>query len=726
MMLRRGSARFITSLPVALALCLCAAGAALAAAGQAWVLRARADFNDARLDSTTIAPDGRITLSPDVVRLGEASQPFLWCLAIDPKGRIHAGGGNEGQVLRFSGGAVEMVFDAPELEIHAIAFDAAGRLYAASSPDGRVYRVSEGASPEVVFDPEATYIWGLAFDGAGNLLVATGLPGRVYRVSAAGKTETILEAREDHIRTLVADGRGGFYAGSDQGGVIYRISPEGKASVLHDTPMREIAALAVMDGDVYAAAVTPAPRGRGVIEGRGPVTRVRVTPEGGGEVQEEGEPQQEAAQPRQQPPQPEAFQGAIFRITPQGYARKIWESRDALPLSLLPMRDGTVLVGTGDRGRLLALSPGGDASELASVAASQVNALLPGPEGSVFAAASNLGGVFQVSGAFAREGTVVSGTRDAGFTSLWGALTWGADTPGGTEIAFEVRTGDTEEPDATWSDWSKPYTAPDGAIIDRPAARYLQWRATLRSHGDATPVLKGVQIHYLPENMPPEVESVEVQNPGVSLQPSGSPGGSEEGAEPQPRRSSPPKRSFQRGMRSVSWKATDANNDPVRAEVQYRAEDETAWKTLKAGVEDDFFAWDSTAMPDGVYRLRVIVSDAAANPPGKGLTGARESIPFDVDNTPPIVSEVKARFSSKAAEVTAAVSDTFSVVGETAYSVDAGDWTIVLPQDGIADAARETFRFTTKDLSPGEHSIVVRARDRAGNVSSGKVVVRVP
>jgi hypothetical protein len=97
-----------------------------------------------------------------------------------------------------------------------------------------------------------------------------------------------------------------------------------------------------------------------------------------------------------------------------------------------------------------------------------------------------------------------------------------------------------------------------------------------------------------------------------------------------------------------------------------------------------------------------------------------------VDNTPPVVSDLKARLNGRSAEISVAVTDSFSVVGETAYSIDAGDWTLVVPEDGIADSTREAYRFSTKELSQGEHSVVVRARDRAGNVSAGKVIVRVP
>jgi hypothetical protein len=504
------------------------------------------------------------------------------------------------------------------------------------------------------------------------------------------------------------------------------VSPEGKATVLYDTPAREIASLAVLDGDVYAAALSPVPRGsRGGVEMRRPVTRVTVTAEGGAEVQDEGQAQGEA-QPQRPQQAPDVFQGSIYRISADGYGRKVWESREHLPLSLVAT-GGRVIVGTGDTGKLIAVTSEGDPSEIGEVEASQVNALLARPGGLVLAGTSNLGAVFQMTGSYAAEGTITSGVRDAGYTSKWGALTWQAEVPSGTGLSFEVRSGDTEDPDGTWSAWSSPLTSPESSVIDRPAARYVQWRARLTSKGNATPVLRSIQLAYLQENMPPEIESVEILPPGAVLQSTGQGAPPDDGSEtPAQRRAIPPKRSFQKGMRSASWKSSDANGDALRAEVLFRADDETVWRSLKSDVEDDFLSWDSTAMPDGIYRLRIIVSDAASSPQGRGLKAQRDSAPFDVDNTPPVVTDVKARFGSRSAVVTANISDTFSAIGDLAYSVDAGDWTVIYPQDGVADTSRESVSFTTAELATGEHSIVIRARDRSGNVSSGKVVVRVP
>ncbi|HEY3175793.1 MAG TPA: hypothetical protein VGK94_08545 [Candidatus Polarisedimenticolia bacterium] len=713
---------------------------ALASTSQAWVLRNRGDFQDVNLTGVALSGDGSLRLSAKVTSLLDAAQPNLWCLARDGKGRVYVGGGNEGKVFRVdaAGGKAEMIFDADELEVHALALDAGGVLYAGTSPYGAVYRIDESGARTMVFNPEETYIWALVFDDRGRLLVATGQRGKVYRIDSVGPNasgKVVLDGREDHIRSMARGPGGSIYAGSDQSGILYRIPLEGSSSVVYDSPMREIAALAVLGDSIYMAALAPMPRQRGGGGSAPPggVTRVRVTAdEGGGGDQEQppaGEEGQEQPQRQQQarpPVTPESYFGAVYKVSPEGYARKLWESRESLPLALAPFGDGRVLVGTGGEGRVMLLDDTGSVTDFVAVQAQQVNALIPADGDGFIAAASNLGQVFRVDPAAARDGSVVSKSYDAGFTSSWGAISWIAEASAGSSVVFSVRTGNTEEPDDSWSQWSPDYTESGGTVIERPRARYLQWKAMLKAgRGGESLVLRNIQINYLQDNLPPEISAVEVLPAGVVLNSTGAGGEGAEGGPPGRRPQSQARRSFEKGKRSVQWKSEDGNNDALRYEVFFKAQDETLWKSLGHDLEDEFFSWDATAMPDGVYRIQIVASDAPSNPPGTALTGTHVSAAFDVDNTPPVVGAIEARLRSRSAEVKVTVSDSFSVVGDVAYSLDADDWITVLPDDRIADSMKESYSFRTPELAPGEHTITVRARDRAGNTAANKVVLRV-
>jgi hypothetical protein len=58
------------------------------------------------------------------------------------------------------------------------------------------------------------------------------------------------------------------------------------------------------------------------------------------------------------------------------------------------------------------------------------------------------------------------------------------------------------------------------------------------------------------------------------------------------------------------------------------------------------------------------------------------------------------------------------------YSLDAGGWIPVAAADGVIDSQRESFAISLENLGPGEHLLVVRVVDSAGNAGLGKVVLR--
>jgi len=68
--------------------------------------------------------------------------------------------------------------------------------------------------------------------------------------------------------------------------------------------------------------------------------------------------------------------------------------------------------------------------------------------------------------------------------------------------------------------------------------------------------------------------------------------------------------------------------------------------------------------------------------------------------------------------------DRGSVLRRCEYSVDAGPWTPVEAADGVTDSARERFQLRLENFPAGEHLIVIRVYDAAGNAGLAKIVVR--
>ncbi len=133
-------------------------------------------------------------------------------------------------------------------------------------------------------------------------------------------------------------------------------------------------------------------------------------------------------------------------------------------------------------------------------------------------------------------------------------------------------------------------------------------------------------------------------------------------------------------------------------------------------------------MPDGAYYLKIVASDAPANPAGEGLTSERESDRFEVDNTPPAIVQLTAEYASGAAAVRVRfqASDPASSIARAQYSLDAEDWSLVFPAGGLSDSSRENYDFQLPKVTPGEHTVTIRVYDQFENVTSAKATVRVP
>ena len=65
-------------------------------------------------------------------------------------------------------------------------------------------------------------------------------------------------------------------------------------------------------------------------------------------------------------------------------------------------------------------------------------------------------------------------------------------------------------------------------------------------------------------------------------------------------------------------------------------------------------------------------------------------------------------------------------IAEAEYSVDAGDWQIVLPVGQLSDAPKENYRFEISGLAVGEHVVAVQVTDGFNNITASKVTFTLP
>jgi hypothetical protein len=174
---------------------------------------------------------------------------------------------------------------------------------------------------------------------------------------------------------------------------------------------------------------------------------------------------------------------------------------------------------------------------------------------------------------------------------------------------------------------------------------------------------------------------------------------------------------------SISWQAEDPDGDKLVARVSFRGDGETEWKLLKENLSGSYLTLDPDVLADGVYQVRVTVSDGPSNPAAAARDAEMVSAPFLIDNTPPLVKAARVERSGARAEVRFEAQDAASMLRRAEYSLDAGPWNPVYPEDGIVDSKAETFRVVLEGLQPGEHLVTLRVSDSAGNSGLGKAVV---
>jgi hypothetical protein len=140
-------------------------------------------------------------------------------------------------------------------------------------------------------------------------------------------------------------------------------------------------------------------------------------------------------------------------------------------------------------------------------------------------------------------------------------------------------------------------------------------------------------------------------------------------------------------------------------------------------VADRYLSWDSTAFPDGEYRVRVTASDAPGNPPSEALTSRMEGSPFWIDNTPPKITGLSAARSSGKLQVKWHAADALNQLTKAEYSLDGSEWKVAAPVSRLSDALELDYELTL-DAAAGEHTVAVRVEDDYGNVGVEKVVVK--
>lgn len=701
---------------------------ALASEPSIWTVGSRADVLKGDSRGVSIDANGSITLAPKLAEVYKTEQPYIWSSLIDSSGNVFLGTGSDGRVYKVSpNGSGTMFSDLAELNVSALALGRGGELFAATSPDGKVYKLDASGKSEVYFEPKEKYIWSLAVMADGSLAVGTGEGGKIYRVRSAGAAadaSLLFDTSETHIISLATDSKGNLYAGTDSNGLVMRFGADGKPFGLLDSPLREIHELAVgPDGSVYVLAL-----------GESASVATPTTAPAPAATPEVKTVSADRPNPMAQPtPEKSRYdltgaKSAVYRILPDGGSDIIWASTTVTGFSLYAHQTGSgVLLGTSDKGRIYNITNAGretlvlqsDTNQISTIRSQGTN---------LYATSSNQGRLFKIGTDTVAEGSYESAVFDAKAASTWGRIWWQS----AGNVRIETRSGNTEKADETWSSWAPVGGDARSGQVASPKARYLQWRALLRSGGNS--VLNEVSVAFIPRNIAPEILSIAilptnvgfVANPPVQVDPNIELSGLDPAVFGVPSQAAVPRRVYLRGARSFQWIAEDRNADKLVYDVYYKEASDANFKLLRENITENFFSLDGQSLADGRYTIRIVAKDIPNNPASVSLSGERVSEPFDVDGTQPTVtaSGTPQMTAGGGARVVFTATDASGYLSRADFSVNGGEWRTVYADDGISDGPSERYTVDVPVTTAGEYVVTLRVFDSQGNVGSARVVVR--
>src|SRR5690606_13904562 len=437
----------------------------------------------------------------------------------------------------------------------------------------------------------------------------------------------------------------GVLVGTGDKSKLYEVSAPGRSRVIYDFGMTEVRAIQVgADGDVFAVA-------NDIKSGRNLPTTATDTAK----------------------KTPSSGKGVLYRFINGETPELLMESSGEHLASLSLDAKGVPVVGTGEKGRVYTVGAQRHAVLLADVDERQVSAVHFGSSGTLVIASDPLV-VHPLRGIGGADAVWTSAVLDAGFRARFGRLGW----EGKGKVDFETRSGNTKEPDDSWSPWAKPSAAPS-KVTSEPA-RYLQIRARFRA--DANAEVREVNVAFVTENLRALITQVDVEStttesfasPSDKLTSSGGP------------MSGKPSDEIE-----LSWKVDNPDKDELRYRLWYSPLETGQWFPMLEPNQvwtKSSYTWDTSDLPEGKYRIRVEASDELSNAPARVKRHQLESHVIVVDNTAPVIERV----TVAGRRATVRVTDGVGPIARLEVAVAGTDlWWPFEPVDGVYDDPTETF-----------------------------------
>jgi len=632
-------------------------------------LVALAQLSDGALVAGGI-PSGRIyriTGEGKGAVLADLEEEYIWSLQPDASGGVYAATGRNGRLYHVDAkGKADVVMQSSDRHIIDLAPAPGGGVYAATYPLGKVYKVT-GDKVESIFQSSNGAVLSLAATDNGNIYVGTADSGSIYKVAADGMVGLVAEVEESHVYSMLSVGNT-VYAATSGPGQLVRIDDEDTKALVYRTDEPYLLALTKVDGERLLTTVA----------GSGEVVQLQLK---AGQRGEYLSPVHDAEM--------RAHWGvARWDEAVQGQARIALQTRTgntAFPDKA--WSDWSPWL-TNDHGSAITSPP---------ARYIQVRALLYAEPGEtcrldrVTVFFRTLNRPPKVTLEAPAAGTVANKTLE---------VSWEAEDPDEDDLHYEVFYAPvgsdewtlieaaTEDSDETGDEdaGDEEGTTDDGGDGADTPAEDAGESGTAVGAAPFTPF----GAHAMP------VSSVRRFLDALPLQGGDRPPRSGKAGEAEAKSGKP--------------ETAEASSDEAEpADGGGEGGDEATDKLTESSIE-----WDTTEVPDGLYRLKVVAHDEIRNPDDPKVVEI-VSKPVRIDNTGPTLQKPETAEGKPPAELVFAEAGTYLSSAE--YRLDDGKWQALLPADGLFDSAVETLKTPALPTEAGEHTLTIRVRDSVGNLS---------
>lgn len=668
---------------------------------QIWELAGFEELSKGELDGTTVSSIGEVRLGMSSTKLDLDGVGIVWSSLRDEQGNLYLGTGYDGKIYRVNGRKVEHIADTGQLVVTALVQGKAGDLYISTLPEATIWRVERPhlidpkkpvqAEAWVKLPEETQHVWDLVFDSQKRVLFAgCGPEGRVLAIGPDKKPQVYLDTEEEHILSLVKDDNGDILAGTSPSALLLKLRGPGRAMALADFDATEVRSIVASRGAIYVGVnhfKTP------------PAVPAKTKTDTTSETSKTA---------KKSTPKGAVGDGEIFKLDDLGRKELLWSESKAHVIQLNLDQEGMLFAGLGADGRVISIDKNRVVRNELDLDERQVTTFIV-ETGLAVVGTGDAGAVYSVDKSRPAESIYLSPLLDAGVVSEWGRLRWIARG----NLQVRTRSGNTETPDANWSDWSAG--PKNGQEITTTPARYLQLSFSFATDPNAS--LISAEVAFNPQNQRAIITEFD---PGSRF-PSSKPGTKMSSLTTSERFIDSRPDVENEAELGLSWKVDNPDDDSLRYWLYYRAIGQTVWRPI---LRDDkvlrlkSYTWKTSSVPEGRYQIRLVTDDSPSNDPRDTLSDETISTPVIIDNHQPTVQKLSYRKNT----LSGIAVDSFSHIAAIEFSIDNGPWIPVFSNDGIFDERTEPFAFPLpSDLEKGPHDVAVRALDRGGNIGIAEI-----